>query len=292
MCDQLSCKNTWLLFLPKIKSSTVFCSYLTSVSSSINKLTGAYGGSEKSSASFLRKQHVKYNSLSKAKDFGRVVNLQTTITGDIGGEAGSHTLFFKVTTDGESDIKISKNSIEKYKDQYISIGLLNGDGTPMPTTLNGFAYKNEILNTDILEGQLQLPQGDFYLTVTNSQWQTLPFSVNLQIIRYVLIDGTADGQLLTSLRIGLIKLFGQTSGTCENTLSLLPKEKIKSLEGTAFNTSENSGYLTINSRGTIELRMSPSGRLKMYWRVNGTASGTSSNTATLTVTTPGGGYGP
>ena len=98
------------------------------VSSSINKLTGAYGGSEKSSASFLRKQHVKYNSLSKAKDFGRVVNLNTTVSGDVGGEVGAYTLYFKVTTDGESDLRVTKHSIQKYKDQYISIGLLDGNG--------------------------------------------------------------------------------------------------------------------------------------------------------------------
>jgi len=265
---------------------------LTSVSSSINKLTGAYGGSEKSSASFLRKQHVKYNSLSKAKDFGRVVNLNTTVSGDVGGEVGAYTLYFKVTTDGESDLRVTKHSIQKYKDQYISIGLLDENGKQIQRTIDGFGYKNEILNTDILEGQLQLPQGEYYFTVSNSQWQALPFNVSLQVMRYVLIYGQATGSLTTSLRIALIKLFGEAFGTCDNSLTLTPKNTLKELEGHSSNMSENSGYITINSRGTIELRMSPYGRLKMYWRVSGTASGTSSNTATLTVTTPGGGYGP
>jgi len=263
---------------------------LTSVSSSINKLTGAYGGSDKSSASFLRPQHVKYNSLSKAKDYGRVINLSETITGHIGTEVGSNTLYFKVTTGGESDVRVIKNAVHKYTDNYISIGLLDKEGKPVQRNIDGFGYKNEILNTDILEGQLQLPQGDYYLTVSNSQWQAVPFSVNFQVLRYILLYGQTSASLTTTLRIALVKIYGQTSMTTDNSLTLTPKNTLKELSGTSFNTSDNSGYITINSRGSIELRMSPYGRLKMYWRVSGVAEGTNSSTATLTVTSPGGGY--
>ena len=54
--------------------------------------------------------------------------------------------------------------------------------------------------------------------------------------------------------------------------------------------SEAYGELAI-MRGTIVMTNQDYGRLKMYWRVTGAATGTSSNTATLTSTPPyGGGY--
>ena len=45
-------------------------------------------------------------------------------------------------------------------------------------------------------------------------------------------------------------------------------------------------------RGTATLRNVNYGRLKATWRISGLASGENQNTATLNVTTPGGGYGP
>ena len=92
---------------------------MASVSDSIDKLKGAYGGSDKTSGSFLRPEHVKYNSFLKAKDLGSVVNLSTTITGNVGSEVGANTLYFKVTTLGESDLLLTKQSLHKHKDKYI-----------------------------------------------------------------------------------------------------------------------------------------------------------------------------
>ena len=263
---------------------------MTSLTGSINKIKESYGGSDKSSPSFLRPEHVKYNTPAKAKNLGIVFNLNTTLTGSVGSEVGTNTLYFKVTTSGESDLRAIKNSLNKYEDQYISFGLLNEHLDQIRIQPDGFACKNEIINTDVLESNLQLPKGTYYLTVCNSQWQALPFSVSLQVIRYLLLDGTATGRNELTGRIGLVKLFGTASGVNENGLTLTPLIQLDEISGTALGTSESTGTLTI-MKGTIIGRMVPYGRLKMYWRVSGTISGSSANMATLTSTAPyGGGY--
>ena len=263
---------------------------MTSLTGSVNKIKQSYGGSDKSSPSFLRPEHVKYNTPAKAKNLGIVFNLNTTLTGTIGSEAGTNTLYFKVTTSGESDLRVVKNALNKYTDQYISFGLLNEHLDQIRIQPNGFGCKNDIHNTDELESNLQLPKGTYYVSVCNSQWQELPFSVSFQVIRYLLLDGTATGRNELRGRIGLVKLFGDAIGVNNNSLTFTPLNKLDEISGTALGQSEATGELTI-MKGTIIGRMVPYGRLKMYWRVSGTISGSSANVATLTSTAPyGGGY--
>ena len=264
-----------------------------SVTDALNKLKGSYGGSSKSSGSFMRPEHVKYNSISKAKDLGTVVNLATSITGTVGTEVGANTLFFKVTTKGESDLVISKRSASnKYKDQYISVGLLNADHDQIPLTPGGFAYTNEIINTIPVESGFQLPKGTYYFTVSNSQWASMPFEVGFQVIRYITIEGKASGALTATGRIGLVKMWGSTTGTIEGSATITPKVLLKNLGGFADGQALPTLETLAITRGTATLRNVNYGRMKMTWRVSGTASGERSNTATLNVTTPGGGYGP
>ena len=87
---------------------------MTSLTGSVNKIKQSYGGSDKSSPSFLRPEHVKYNTPAKAKNLGIVFNLNTTLTGTIGSEAGTNTLYFKVTTSGESDLRVLKNTLNSF----------------------------------------------------------------------------------------------------------------------------------------------------------------------------------
>ena len=92
-------------------------------------------------------------------------------------------------------------------------------------------------------------------------------------------------------RIGLVKMFGSTFGTIEGSATVTPKAQIKSLGGTADVQALPTLELAI-LRGTATLSNVNYGRMKATWRLGGTASGENQNTATLNVTTPGGGYGP
>jgi len=263
---------------------------MTNVSSEIDKLKGSYGGSDKSSASFLRPEHVKYNTPAKAKNLGTVDNLSQTLTGSLGSQDGANTLYFKVVTNGDSDLKITKNVLNKYENNYLAIGLLDSSYNPLPLNSSGFTYFNEIVNTVPIEAILQQPKGTYYFTVTNSQWQSIPFSVNVQVIRYILLDGVSSGTKELTLRLALVKLYGTTEESLEGSLTVVLPSKVKALSGTS--TGEDLSYCTLTiMKGTVTMTDATYGRLKMYWRMEGSASGSSSNTATLTVTTPGGGYG-
>ena len=262
---------------------------MSDVSSSIDKLKGSYGGSDKTSPSFLRPEFVKYNSPAKAKNFGSVGNLSTTVTGKLGSEDGANTLYFKVVTQGESDLRITKNSLNKHEDKYIAVGLLDGEYNQLPLNNLGFTFHNEIINTIPLEATLQQPQGTYYFTITNSQWQSLPFSANIQVIRYILIYGDAIGSAELSGRIALVKLYGLASGTSDGSLTLQPVNQLKVLNGLSSQQALPTATITIMT-GTATLQNATFGRIMMVWRIEGVASGSNTNTATLTVTSPGGGY--
>jgi len=257
---------------------------------SIARLKGGYGGSSSSTPSFLRPEFVKNNSFAKARDLGTVANLAATLKGVVGTERGSNTLYFKVTSTNTSDIRVFRNKVSKYTDQYISVGLLGEDKKPIQRTTDGFGYINEIINTDVRESRLTLPTGTYYFTVSNSQWQALPYSLTLQVIRYRSLEGSIDGALIGTSRIALVKLPGtallsnQTSGTVP-----VPS-KVKALAG--FSESQSVPYITLTiMKGTAGGTMDPYGRLKATWRISGPATGTNQSSGTLSSAPPsGGGY--
>lgn len=264
---------------------------MTSVTTALNKISDSYGGSSKTSPSFLRLDHVKFNSVSKAKDLGSVDNLNVVITGTIGSESGTNTLYFKVISQGESDIRITRNPINKHTDKYVSLGVLNANKKPMPLTGDGFAYKNDLINTTVNENLLQLPPGIFYFTVTSSQWQSVPYSVNLEVIRYVQLFGTATGSNLSYGRLPLIKGYGTATLSNDSYGTLPAPAIIKALTGSGGGVKDSYGLIIINSVGIAEGRFEPYGRMLMYHRIpSATSELTSSNYATLTVSSPGGGY--
>ena len=262
---------------------------MASVTDSINKLTGAYGGSDKSSPSFLRPERVKYNTPAKAKNLGTVDNLLSVVTGSLGSQDGANTLYFKVTTNGDSDLKVTKNVLNKYEDKYLAVGILDSNYNPLQLNSSGFTHFNEILSTVPLEATLQQPQGTYYFTVTNSQWQSIPFSVNVQVIRYILLEGESSGEQVISARLALVKLYGTSTGTSDGSLTFVPVSQLKVLAGNSISEDQTTGALTI-MKGTITMTDATYGRIKMTWRMEATASGSSPNMATLTVTSPGGGY--
>jgi len=263
---------------------------MTSVTDSINKLTGAYGGSDKSSPSFLRPERVKYNSPAKAKDLGTVDNLRQTITGSVGSEQGANTLYFKVVTKGKSDLRVTKNILNNFEDKYLAVGILDSNYKQVQLNSDGFAYFNEIVNTIPREAILQQPKGTYYFTITNSQWQAIPFSINATVIRYVLLEGSTDGTHEGVARLALVKLYGVVSGASEGSLTIVPVSQLDEMVGASVGQDQSTCTLTI-MRGTATMSDATYGRIKMFWKLNGSASGSSLNTATLTVTSPGGGYG-
>ena len=264
---------------------------LSNQSDAINKIKGGYGGSDNTKASFNQPKYVKYNTFAKARDLGAVDNLKATLTGSIGTEAGANTHYYKVECTASSDIKVLRNPIAKNTDKHISVGLLDQNRKPVQLNDYGFGYRNEVINTEVIERLITLPGGIYYFTVNGSQWPALPYSIDVQIIRYLLLSGTITGAMSPYGRLPLIKLVGTSVGTDGSTASLVAPNSIKriGLSGSATAGGEILPYGTLAGLyGTITGTMMTAGRLKATWRISGAITGSSSNTATLT--SSGGGY--
>jgi hypothetical protein len=261
-------------------------------SDSINKIKGGYGGSDDTRPSFNRPKYVKYNTFAKARNLGAVDNLKTTLSGSIGTEAGANTHYYKVECTAPSDVRIYRNAIAKHTDKYISVGLLDQNRKSVQLDTNGFGHRNEIINTEIQERLITLPAGDYYFTVSGSQWQALPYSIEVQVIRYLLVAGAVSGTIEPYGRLPLAKLFGAIIGSDETTGSIPTSSSIKvlGLLEPARASGEGLPYATLAGLfGAITGTMSTTGRMKITWRISGTITGSGSTSGTLSST--GGGYG-
>ena len=256
----------------------------------INSLYASYSGSSSpTQPSFLRPGFVKHNSVSKSRDLGRVDNLSVVINGSIGSQAGTNTLFFKVETNGAAGLQSVIVAGNPYEDQYLSTGILDSDHRPLPLTELGTAYLNDVVGTDENESELKLPAGTYYFTVSSSQWQALPYGVAIFVIRYLELTGAAEGSAPLSGRLSLRNLLGAILGSSNSVGTLKPSAQIKKLAGNTLQTGPLQATAIV-PRGVFTLSMTPYGRIKATFRIAGAASGTNQNVATLTVTSPYGGY--
>lgn len=250
------------------------------------------GGSDPSQASFLRFQHVKYNSVSKSRDLGLVSNFLGTFNGLIGSEVGSPTLFFKMTLVGAADLRITKNAQNRFTDQQVSIGILDSQRKQVKVNDFGFAYQNEIESTDLLEFQEPMPAGTYYFTVSTSQWQKIPYSVSIQAIRFNELDGAVVLTAALTSRFSVVKIPGVALLTGPFQSTIPTNESLKRATGHLLVSNGSRGTLLIPS-GVAVCRMLPSGRLKMTHKISSKATLSSANVATLSAAPPSyGGYGP
>ena len=254
-------------------------------------LPPAVGGSTPSSPSFLRPALVEYNSVYQSRDLGKLNNFLGKFSGEIGSQVGTSTIYFKLETLGPADIRVSKNPINKYTDNYISINVLNSERKLVEVNDFGFAYNNEIVNTDKEESVSSLPAGVYYFTVSTNTWQAVPYSVTIQAIRFTAIEGAAIVSASLAGRFAIAKMRGAATlpGPFEATIP--PFDRIKQPAGPALVSSGSRGTLVIPS-GVAVGRMLPSGRLKETHKISGHSGGAMPNVATLSSQPPYGGYGP
>jgi hypothetical protein len=191
--------------------------------------TFAYGGSDSTLPSFLRPYYVKYNSISKSRDLGETEILIADLAGAVGSQAGSNTLFFKVTLARELDLRVVKNDTGSVANQYISVGILDASRKPLPMTPSGYGYLNDIHNTVIDESKARLPAGTYYITVSNSQWQSIDYSLTIFVGSYALLAGTTSGLLIATGRLPLIKPAGVLLGTAPVNLAITNPDTVKTL---------------------------------------------------------------
>jgi len=249
-----------------------------------------YGGSDDTSASFMRSRYVKFNSLQKAQDLGVVSNLLAVATGNVGSQSGTNTVFFAVETDGRAQLRITNSSTSPYTSRYISVGILDSAHKPLPLNAQGYAYADDIHGTSVDESAELLDPGVYYFTVSTNQWQSLPFEVTLQVFRYASLIGAASGSMAPYARLALAKLYSAATLAAPLRGTLAPNATLEAIQGAAVLQALPRLTLVI-MKGAAGGTLSPYGRLKQTHRISGAASGANSNVATLTSITPyGGGY--
>jgi hypothetical protein len=246
-------------------------------------LRRSYGGSDNTSASFLRPQYVKYNGVAKSRELGVVDNLFASVNGLIGSQAGASTLFLKVITRGPSRIGISRTPINAYTDRFVSVGLLDGNRDQLPLDHTGFAYQHPVHNHGTGLAIERLPAGTYFFTISCDQWQSVPFEVDITVQRFVLLAGATFLDCQPTLRIALVKPEGIATGSLFLSGSTVPRALLKALEGAASSTAVPRLTLAIMSGAAIGT-LAPYGRLKQTFRIEGVASGSSPSIATMTVT--------
>lgn len=192
-------------------------------------LRASYGGSDPTLPSFLRPYYVKYNAVNKSRDLGETEILIADFSGQIGSQAGSNTLFFKVHLLRDLDLRVVKHDTGSVTDKYISVGILDANRKPIPMTDKGYGYLNDIHNTVIDESKARLPEGTYYITVSSSQWQSIPYSFTLFVGSYALLSGDATGRLIATGRLPLIKPIGQLLGTAPLELTVVNPDTVKNL---------------------------------------------------------------
>lgn len=254
-----------------------------------NLIRSTYGGSDLTSPDFTRPYYNKYNALSKSRDFGLVDNLLVSLTGTIGSQTGSSTLFFKVTTRGPSRFAIVKRPINKYTDRYLNVGLVDRNRDPVQLNGDGVAYENAVHNGDPGSPVERLPEGTYYFTVSCDQWQSTPFEVVALVQRFVLLSGVSLNTIIPRLRFSLLKSLGIVELTAAPTGTLLAPT-LRVMNGFASGSLLPQVTLVIPS-GVASGSLEPYGRLKETLRIEGAATGSSPSIATINVTRrPGYGY--
>ena len=238
----------------------------------IGAIRRAYGGSDNTAASFNRPGTVKYNAISKSRDFGRLDNLAAEVSGRIGGEAGTQTLFFEVTLNGPADLRITKQIANPKEAKYISVGLLGPDRQPIALDDNGYGLLVDRLETAVNEADGPFPAGTYVFTVSSSQWQSIPFTAQLLVLRYKQLEGSCGGELLLSGTTSLRRLAGDCGGTL--LLEGVPQVRpvVKALGGAISGGDATEGTLTI-PRGVATGELLLEGRIKVTWRLSGEAGG-------------------
>ncbi|HCA36576.1 MAG TPA: hypothetical protein DEP13_08050 [Gammaproteobacteria bacterium] len=249
-----------------------------------------HGGSSPSDPSFLQPQFVKFNSISKSKNLGSVNNFFGTISGEVGSEVGSPTLFFKMNILGSATLRISKNASNRYTDKQISIGILDSNRKQVQIDQFGFAYNNDNAATSEDEALDPLESGTYYFTVSSSQWQKIPYSISIQAISFKTIKGKALLTMQPSGRIAIAKLRGPALLSNGSRATIPSDNQLKRTTGHILVSSSSRGTLVIPG-GVALMRDITTGRLKETHKISSVASLTGVNMATLSSEPPSyGGY--
>jgi len=166
--------------------------------------------------SFNRPALVRYDSLRDSKDLGPITDIKAQLSGFIGAEAGSQSLFFSFTLLVPGAIQVQTITESKWTGRFVSVGLRSDTGA-IGLDERGNARGIDIVNTsDVDEALTLFPPGRYTVVVGCSQWQTTPFGLILRVNPttrlYANLTGRGGLGNASRLRIATARLEGSVGG--------------------------------------------------------------------------------
>ncbi|MEB3320496.1 MAG: LamG-like jellyroll fold domain-containing protein [Cyanobium sp.] len=151
------------------------------------------GGSDDTSPSFNNPEYVRYDSLGDSKDLGSWANLRADLSGEIGAEVGTQSLFFKFQVTEPGPIRLRLTPVNPWTDRFLQLALLDSDQRRLALDEKGFARENDVVNTPADEASVIRPVGEYTIVLSCSQWQRTPFGISLGISPTAALYATLTG---------------------------------------------------------------------------------------------------
>lgn len=167
--------------------------------------------------SFNRPEFVRFDSLRDSKDLGPITDIKAHLSGFIGAEAGTQSLFFSFELLVPGAIQVQAITDSKWTQRFISVGLRSEAGS-IGLDERGNARGVDIVNTASPDESLvPFPPGKYTVVVGCSQWQTTPFGLLLRVnpttrLQAALTGRGGLGMGRSRLRVAVAKLEASLTG--------------------------------------------------------------------------------
>lgn len=249
-----------------------------------------YAPAEPTNPSAQRPQYVLHDSILTAQDLGQQDNALVVIRGEIGGQSGTSTLFFKANLQVPARLGIRLIGASPQDRRWLYIGLLDGERRQIPISEQGFGIPPRRPYTDPGEESPGFQPGTYYFTLSSSQWSALPFTLQLAVIAYTQIDGPISLTLPLEGRLGMARPDGIQLMELQFDSSMPAAPQLKLMDGVMDPTLVGNESFLAFRRGTAVFNLQMVGRFSTFFYIQGTKQDTLVGQGDLTVTRTGYGY--
>jgi len=115
------------------------------------------------------------------RSLGPVGTSSATYSGEIGERTGSATLRLTFSLAVPGTVFVRLLAVAPFTDRYVAAALQGAGGRTIILGDDGRALGVDVANTGPDESQQRLPAGDYTVVISTSQWQEIPFSLQLQV---------------------------------------------------------------------------------------------------------------
>lgn len=249
-----------------------------------------YAPTEPTNPSAQRPQYVLHDSVATAQDLGGQDNLLVNIQGDIGGQIGASTLYFKARLQIPARLGIRLIGATPQAERWLQLGLLDSERRQIPISDQGFGIPPRRPYSDPGEEVPGFSPGTYYFTLSSSQWAALPFTLQLAVVAYTQIDGPINLTLPLEGRLAMARPEGVQLMELQFDSSMPAAPQLKLIDGLMDPTLSGDESFLAERRGTAVFDLRMGGRFSTFFYIQGTKQDTLVGQGDLTVIRTGYGY--